>query len=447
MKIAMIGSGAAGSVFAAYLRKGGAELWLVDKYKAHMDKIAADGLVFRTPEGEEVLTGSHTSATAHDIGTMDMVILMVKATQTADVMADTMPCIGPETVVVSLQNGLGNDEVLAQFVETDRILYGSGLIGTELAGPGVCVSKPEKGIQMHFGAVHNNPKADAAGKALEACFQAGGCNASFDEDVRPYIWKKVIANSGYNGVSAVMRLKVKETFADPYGHDIVMHVWKEGCAVAQALGIGDLWPLMEKEEPNIVANLGNYYPSMAQDAVLHQRQTEISVLNGAIARYGERLGVPTPFNTVITKVISCIQNNFLTPDTIVFIHYFQLVYNLLFQEASISRSDDFHLTHHLADDYFEVFIVNLHTLQTIYVLDFIYDILLNSRRPHDSQNIRRSCCTIRQRHTSTDIVIFLNKQLLGQRHHIFLNFTQFRSDGNFTVTTFDLTKANLTIDF
>ena len=150
----------------------------------------------------------------------------------------------------------------------------------------------------------------AAGKALEACFQAGGCNASFDEDVRPYIWKKVIANSGYNGVSAVMRLKVKETFADPYGHDIVMHVWKEGCAVAQALGIGDLWPLMEKEEPNIIANLGNYYPSMAQDAVLHQRQTEISVLNGAIARYGERLGVPTPFNTVITKVISCIQNNY-----------------------------------------------------------------------------------------------------------------------------------------
>lgn len=67
---------------------------------------------------------------------------------------------------------------------------------------------------------------------------------------------------------------------------------------------------MEKEEPNIVANLGNYYPSMAQDAVLHRRQTEISVLNGAIARYGARLGVPTPFNTVTTQVISCIQNNY-----------------------------------------------------------------------------------------------------------------------------------------
>ena len=130
MKIAMIGSGAAGSVFAAYLRRGGGELWLVDKYKAHMDKIASDGLVFRTPEGEEVLTGFHTAPTAREIGVMDMVILMVKATQTEGVMADTMPCIGPDTVVVSLQNGLGNDEVLSRYVEKERIMYGSGLIGT-----------------------------------------------------------------------------------------------------------------------------------------------------------------------------------------------------------------------------------------------------------------------------------------------------------------------------
>ena len=310
MKIAMIGSGAAGSVFAAYLRRGGAELWLVDKYKAHMDKTAADGLVFRTPEGEEVLTGFHTAADARAIGVMDMVILMVKATQTGDVMADTMPCIGPETVVVSLQNGLGNDEVLAQFVPEDRIMYGSGLIGTELAGPGVCVSKPEKGIQMHFGAVVNNPRTDAAGKALEACFQAGGCNASFDADVRPYIWKKVIANSGYNGVSSVLRLKVKETFADPYGRDIVLHVWKEGCEVAKALGIGDLWPLMEAEEPNIVANLGNYYPSMAQDVLIHHRQTEILLLNGAISRYGAACGIPTPLNDALTRMILCIQSSY-----------------------------------------------------------------------------------------------------------------------------------------
>ena len=306
----MIGSGAAGSVFAAYLRKGGAEMWLVDRYKAHMDKVAADGLTFISPAGTEQLYGFHTAETARDIGVMDMVIIMVKATQTDSVMRDTLPCIGPDTVIVSLQNGLGNDEVLAKYVDADRIMYGSGLIGTELRGPGVCVSKPEEGIQMHFGAVNNNPRTDIAGKALEKLFCDGGCNASFDADVRPYVWKKVIANSGYNGVSAVLRLKVAETFGDEYGKDLVMNVWHEGCEVAKALGIGDLWPILEAEVPNIVANLGNYYPSMAQDAVLNARQTEIDYLNGALARWGERLGIKTPYNLVITKLISCIQNNY-----------------------------------------------------------------------------------------------------------------------------------------
>lgn len=112
MKIAMIGSGAAGSVFASYLNKGGAELWLVDRYKAHMDKVAECGMTFLSTSGEELLTGFHTAASAEDIGVMDMVILMVKATQTDGIMPSVMPCIGRETVVVSLQNGIGNDDVL-----------------------------------------------------------------------------------------------------------------------------------------------------------------------------------------------------------------------------------------------------------------------------------------------------------------------------------------------
>ena len=90
MKIAMIGSGAAGSVFAAFLRRGGAEMYLVDKYKAHMDKIASDGLVFRCKGEECCLTGFCTTDSAANLPTMDIVILMVKATQTDDVMPDVM---------------------------------------------------------------------------------------------------------------------------------------------------------------------------------------------------------------------------------------------------------------------------------------------------------------------------------------------------------------------
>ena len=128
----MIGSGAAGSVFAAYLRRGGAELYLVDRYKAHMDKIAAEGLTFRCKGEECVLTGFHTANCAACLPEMDIVILMVKATQTDGVMPDVMHCVGPDTVLVSLQNGIGNDEILMKYVPAGRIMYGAGVIGTEL---------------------------------------------------------------------------------------------------------------------------------------------------------------------------------------------------------------------------------------------------------------------------------------------------------------------------
>lgn len=196
MKIAMIGSGAAGSVFAAYLKKGGGELYLVDRYQAHMDKIARDGLVFVFPAGEEVLTGFHTAPTAEQIGVMDIVILMVKATQTDAVMPTVLPCIGPETVVVSLQNGLGNDDILAKYLPEERIICGFGTIGTELPEPGKCVSKPESGVIMHFGASKKSPQNDRIGTYLQETFIRGGCEARYEENIKPFIWKKAISNSG-----------------------------------------------------------------------------------------------------------------------------------------------------------------------------------------------------------------------------------------------------------
>lgn len=362
MKIAMIGSGAAGSVFAAYLRRGGAELYLVDRYKAHMDKIASDGLVFCCKGEECCLTGFHTSACADCLPIMDIVILMVKATQTDDVMPDVMHCVGPDTVLVSLQNGIGNDEILAKYVPAGRIMYGAGVIGTELCGPGVCVSKPEDGIQMFFGAVEKSPQTDRAGKYLQETFEAGGCHASFEDDVRVLLWKKAITNSGYNAVCAVTRLRLHFVMENDWGMKLLMNVWKEGCAVAKALGVGDIWPLIEGDIENLRENLGDYYPSMAQDAVIHHRRTEIDVLNGAVANakgvkmdadefirvdhqhiidnisdyypsmaqdmlykklrtevdtltgaisdYGKQFNIPTPTCDVLSDIVRCIQDNY-----------------------------------------------------------------------------------------------------------------------------------------
>ncbi|MBR1457162.1 MAG: 2-dehydropantoate 2-reductase [Oscillospiraceae bacterium] len=310
MKIAMIGSGAAGSVFAAYLKKGGADMYLVDMYKAHMDKIAAEGLRFRLNGEEELLKGFTCAYNASQIGVMDMVIIMVKATQTESIMPSVLPCIGEHTVLISLQNGLDNDYVLKQYVPAERILCGFGQIGTELPEPGLCVSKPESGIVMRFGPASESAASRAAGLWLEDCFVKGGCCASYEENIWPYIWRKAISNSGYNTVSALLGLKVGAILANEQGRELVLSVWQEACRVAEAAGAGDLWPEMQQELPRLAAGFADYYPSMAQDVLLNHRQTEILHLNGAIARYGDELGVPTPVNRALTRAISCIQANY-----------------------------------------------------------------------------------------------------------------------------------------
>ena len=310
MKIAMIGSGAAGSVFACYLKKGGAEMTLVDRYQRHMDACHESGLRFVTPEGEELLTGFQTAASAAQLDVQDLVILMVKATQTEGLIPDLRHCVGPETVVVSLQNGLGNDELLSRYFPPENILYGFGTIGTELPEPGKCVSKPESGVIMRFGAVKDSPLSRRAGQWLEQCFNAGGCSTVFEPDIRPFVWKKAISNSGYNTLSALLRLKVGDYLALEAGEELLKSVWAEGCAVCRAVTGVDLWPEMLEELPRLKQGFATYYPSMAQDVLIHQRQTEVQLLNGAIVRYGEACGIPTPVNEALTRMITCIQASY-----------------------------------------------------------------------------------------------------------------------------------------
>ncbi|NCB50298.1 MAG: 2-dehydropantoate 2-reductase [Clostridia bacterium] len=312
MKIAMIGSGAAGSVFASYLRKGGADMTLVDPYKEHMDKIAKDGMKFTIyPNDTYHLTGFKTAYTADDIGIMDIVIFMTKATHLESAIEGAKPCIGPNTVLVSLINGLGNDDKLLKYYPANRCMIGSGVIGTALDGPGGCISTPSEGVIMNFGAIENSDLNTAAGKHLEDCYNKGGCEAVFREDVLPFLWKKIVVNSTVNTVCAVLRLKIAEVEADPYGQKLFHDVIRECCAIANAKGVAlDVEDFIANEHKHIVEKVGDYYPSMAQDVLWKKYRTEIDTLNGAISDYGKQFGIPTPTCDVLSTVIRCIQNNY-----------------------------------------------------------------------------------------------------------------------------------------
>ena len=312
MKIAMVGCGAAGSCFAGYLRKGGADITLVDMYKAHMDKIAADGLEFIIyPDTHYHLDGFKTAYNAENIGTMDIVIFVTKATQLDAAVESAKPCIGPDTVVLSLINGLGNDDVLLKHFPANRILCGSGALGTALKEPGCCISTEVAGTLVHFGALENGPVTDKAGRHLAELFNAGGCRAEFNEDDRPNIWKKVIINCTVNTVCALLRLKIIEVAEDPYGMELFRDVVREACAIATARGVPyDAVEFENTHLKNFIDNMGDYYPSMAQDMLQNHRQTEIDNLNGKLCEYGRQLGIPTPLNDVLVTEVKAIQANY-----------------------------------------------------------------------------------------------------------------------------------------
>ena len=282
MKIAMIGCGAAGSCFAGYLRKGGADITLVDRYQAHMDKVAKDGLEFIVyPDTHYHLDGFKTAYTADDIGIMDIVIFVTKATQLESAVQSAMPCCG------------------------------SGALGTQLREPGCCVSTEVQGTLVHFGALENGPVTDKAGKHLAEVFTKGGCRAEFNEDDRPNIWKKVIINCTVNTVCALLRLKIYEVAEDPYGMELFRGVVREACAIATAKGVPfDAVEFENTHLKNFIDNMGDYYPSMAQDMLINHRQTEIEVLNGKLSEYGKQFGIPTPVNDVLVIMVKAIQANY-----------------------------------------------------------------------------------------------------------------------------------------
>ena len=116
---------------------------------------------------------------------------------------------------------------------------------------------------------------------------------------------------GFNSVCAVLGLKIKEVAADEYGMKLVDNVLREVSAVAKAKGVfEDLYPVLMKEVPNTIKNLGDYYPSMAQDVVLYHRQSEVDFMVGRISMYGKDCGVPTPTCDALSTIIHALQNNY-----------------------------------------------------------------------------------------------------------------------------------------
>ncbi len=297
MRVCVVGCGAVGSLFAANLaRLDDVEVWAYDVSQAHVDAINANGL--RLVGAGEVVGRPTATTDAAVLPSCDFGIVATKAMHTEGAIAATAHAFA-DGAVATVQNGVGNEEVVAGHVA--RVVRGTTFPAGKILEPGV-VQWDVKG-DTTFGPFEPQPATpDEIERLADACTR-GGMPAHATNDARPAQWRKVIFNASTNPVGALTGLTHGRVCERPDLRAIVSALVDEGKAVAAAQGIvldADPEELIDHAAKPEVAY--EHKASMLQD-VEARRQTEIDFLNGGIGRFGRELGVPTPLNDAITRLV------------------------------------------------------------------------------------------------------------------------------------------------
>jgi 2-dehydropantoate 2-reductase len=297
MRVCVVGCGAVGSLFAANIaRLDDVEVWAFDVSQAHVDAINANGL--RLVGAGEVVGRPRATSDPRELPACDFGIVATKAMHTEGAIVATAHAFA-EGAVASVQNGVGNEEVIARHVP--RVIRGTTFPAGKILEPGV-VQWDVKG-DTTLGPFEPQPAPHEEIERLADACTRGGMPTAAVPDARPAQWRKVIFNAATNPVGALTGLTHGRVCERPDLRALVSALVDEGKAVAAAQGItldADPEELIDHAAKPEVAY--DHKASMLQD-VEARRATEIEFLNGGIARFGRELGVPTPLNHAITALV------------------------------------------------------------------------------------------------------------------------------------------------
>ena len=312
MKYAVIGAGAMGRVLGAGLALGGGEVWFVDPFAAHMKAIQEQGLAFDfngTPHVLHQIQAVTCAAEAQ--GPVDLILLMVKGIYTRSAVENIKALAGPETLILSLQNGIGNLDILEEAgFPASRLAHGVVDFGATLKAPGsvLCQIKPGQGL--HFGPVDHQIK-DVLREAA-ACWERGGLLVELLENVEYKIWYKFAMNCGGNAQCALVRTNLSGYLDHPLGRRFCLRIQEEIVQVANAKGIPlDMEKFIQARQKPL-GPLGMHMPSTSQD-LLAGKPTEVEFLYGAVCREGKKLGIPTPFNEAMYLLTKIYEDTYDSP--------------------------------------------------------------------------------------------------------------------------------------
>lgn len=299
--VAVVGAGAMGSYFAANLATAGHRVYVIDVDAARLELMDQKGILVDDDLGHRCVPVVAGAASDFE-GPMDLVIVFTKGMHTSAAADTAKHLAGPNTAVLTLQNGLGNAEVLAAAFDGQTIVIGMTDVPADLTGPNSVSSHGRAHVVIGGYQASTEPQVVAVSEILSSA----GFSVEIDPQVRTQIWEKVAFNAAMNATAAVTRLTVGQLDTKP-GRRVIESLWNEVADVADALCLNVNRVRIANKVRNALDHHGGHKPSMLQD-VLAGRKTEIENINGAVVRIGEQHGVATPVNRILADLVRMLES-------------------------------------------------------------------------------------------------------------------------------------------
>lgn len=302
MKITVLGAGAMGMLIGGYLSQRN-EVWLLDVDRERVDKIAKDGVTVREQDGTDRVFRVQAVTDCTGLPEMDLVILFVKSMFTVQALEQNRALIGPDTYLMTLQNGSGHESKLLQFTDTDHAVIGSTQHNSSVISNGYV--NHGGGGKTSIGLLTG--KCDAL-EPIAASFTACGLDCVAASDVKRQIWNKLFLNTAASSLTAVFQVPLGFIYDDPHARSMMHALAREAVAVANAdLGGGfDENAVIESIE-TVLQNGRGGYTSIYAD-LRDGRRTEVDTISGSVVDAARRLNVPVPCHEMVVSAIHAMED-------------------------------------------------------------------------------------------------------------------------------------------
>ncbi len=310
MKIGIVGPGAMGCLLAGKIALSGNDVVLLDHSHERASIINQQGLTIEGLQGTTLRVRVPVTLHSEDLSSRELIINCVKAYDTR-IVAQALKPIGEIPYFLTLQNGVGNVEILGEYLPKDKILAGITSHGATSLGAGHVrhAGQGDTFIGYGFSGTIKDTQGDPTLNIIKDLLTAAGFSTRLVPKIENLIWSKLLVNVGINALTALTRLPNGKLLHFPGTERILEEAVQEGLSVGKKKGIEFIYADLTAQVKNVCRLTEANVSSMLQD-VLKKKRTEIDFINGVIMQEGERHRIPVPVNTLLTRLIKTIENSY-----------------------------------------------------------------------------------------------------------------------------------------